>query len=138
MHAIAAAMFEGRPVVDALISGAGPGVVKGGGGGGEVGSTGSGINLVHRCYRRFVKRTPIRAGSSNLNAMEGSYSMDLRLDWETTPFGGDMLLLMAAPMKPIKLIQHPLAAAIFLSPSEEKKYPSVTNKCRKILPAASA
>ena len=86
MHAIAAATFEGKPVVDAFTSGAGPGVVEGGGGGGgEVGSTGSGIDLVHRCYRRFVKRTTIRAGSSNLSAMGGLYSMDLRLDGETPP-----------------------------------------------------
>jgi hypothetical protein len=40
IHAIAAATFEGKPVVDAFTSGAGPGL---GGGGGGVGSAGSGM-----------------------------------------------------------------------------------------------
>jgi len=88
MHAIAAATFEGRPVVDAFISGVGSGVDDGGGGGGgggEVGSTGSGIDLVHRCYRRFVKRTPIRAGVIQFKRRGGVLSTDLHLDGETIP-----------------------------------------------------
>jgi len=57
MQAIAAATFEGNPVVVVFPGISGSGLAGGGGGGGGFDSTGSGMTYIHKLDGSFVKPT---------------------------------------------------------------------------------